>query len=109
MKDEDGIIQIFEVSVHGGDIRQITSLATSVQSQFNPSPDGKALAVISDNGVWKIDIQSGRSVRLTEKAGDDDAPQLAVHWNHSGNMLVYNRYVGSGKKRYLQIFKIEVY
>lgn len=108
MKDEEGIVQIFEVSVNGGDIRKITSLPASVQSQFNLSPDGKALVAISDNSIWKVGIESGEGIRLTEKTSDDDAPQLTVNWNHSGDMLVYNRYVGSGKNRYLQIFKIGV-
>lgn len=108
MKAEEGIVQIFEVPVHGGDIRRITSLPVSVQSQFNVSPDGKALAVIAGNSIWKVDIKSGKGVRLTEKTSADHAPQLAVNWNHSGDMLVYNRYAGTGKKRYLQIFKMQI-
>ena len=88
--------------------RKVTSLPASVQAQFNLSPDGTSLALIADNSVWVVDINSGRSTRVIERKADADAPVLAVNWNHAGNMLVYNRYAPDGKERYLQIFKVAV-
>ena len=108
MKDDDGVVQVFEVAVHGGALRKVTSLPASVQAQFNLSPDGKSLALLADNSVWVVDIESGRSTRVTERKADEDAPVLAVNWNHAGNILVYNRYAPDGNERYLQIFKVAV-
>lgn len=108
MKDDDGIVQVFGVSVHGGAPRKVTSLPASVQAQFNLSPDGRSLALVADNSVWVVDIKSGRSTRVTERKADEDAPVLAVNWNHAGNILVYNRYAPDGSERYLQIFKVAV-
>lgn len=107
-KDDDGVVQIFEVPTKGGNVRQVTHLTHSVQAQFNLRPDGTSIALISDNSIWISDIRSGKSRRLTAKAEDDNAPVLTVVWNRGGNTLVYNRYVKSETQRFLQIFKLEV-
>jgi hypothetical protein len=39
---------------------------------------------------------------------EPDAPVLAVVWDNRGKTLAYNRYVGSGADRYLQIFTLKV-
>ncbi len=108
MKDGNGVAQIFEVSVISGGIRQITTLPSSVQGQFNVSPDGTSLALIADNSIWTTDIRTGESTRLTPTTGDDDAPVLVVLWNKAGDRLVYNQYVSNADGRYLQIFKISL-
>lgn len=106
MKDDDGIVQVYAVSIHGGDIRQVTDLPSSVQGQFNVRPDGKALALVADNSIWLCDIGDGRMTRLTARSDDESAPLSAVVWNKAGTALVYNRYVSDGKERWLQIFKL---
>jgi Tol biopolymer transport system component len=106
MKDDQGVVQVYEVSVHGGATEQISHLPASVQAQFNLSPDATSIAVIADNSLWLIDVKTGDSRRLTEKTSDEDAPVLAVNWNNQGNTLVYNRYVAGNQGRYLQIFKL---
>lgn len=106
MKDDAGIVQIFSVPVNGGDIRQITSLRHSVQTQFNLSPDGETLAFAAGNAVWKTDVASGISVQLTSQSSDEAAPVIGVSWSHNGKVLAYNKYVAQGDNRYLQIFKI---
>ena len=106
MKDDAGIVQIFSIPVNGGDIRQITSLRHSVQTQFNLSPDGATLAFAAGNAIWKTDVASGVSVQLTPQSSDEAAPVIGVSWSHNGKMLAYNKYVGEGDNRYLQIFKV---
>lgn len=106
MKDDEGIVQVYGTSVHGGEIHQVSTLPYSVQGQFNVSPDGKALAVIADNSIWLCDIADGRAERLTARSEDESAPLSAVVWNKAGTALVYNRYVADGKGLWLQIFKV---
>lgn len=108
MKDDESIVQVFEVPTRGGDIQQVTHLTHSIQSQFNISPDGKTLAAIADNSICLTDIQSGESSRITRRTSDEEAPVLGVLWSNKGNILVYNRYVRAGNDRYLQIFKINL-
>lgn len=108
MKDEEGIVQVFEVSVHGGEVRKVTALPAPLQAQFNLSADGSSIALIADNSIWVADVSAGTAVRLTERTNDADAPVLAVNWNHKGDMLVYNRYAGSQNERYLQIYKLRL-
>jgi hypothetical protein len=106
MKDDSGIVQIFSAPVNGGAIRQVTRLIHAVQTQFNISPDGTTLAFSAGNAIWKTDIKSGISVQLTTPAPDEAAPVIGISWSHNGKILAYNKYVGTGPNRYLQIFKI---
>ena len=108
MKDDAGLVQIFSVSVAGGEIRQITDLPRPVQAQFNVSPDGRSIAVIADNSVWVTDIRSGQLRRLTPRSADAEAPTVAVVWDNRGKTVAYNRYVRSGKGQFLQIFTLKV-
>jgi Protein of unknown function (DUF3748) len=108
MKDDTGIVQIFSVPTIGGSIQQVTRLAHDVQAQFNMSPDGRKLSVISDNSIWLVDLANGESIRLNERTTDEDAPVGGALWNRRGNVLVFNRYIGSGSDRYLQIIKLEL-
>jgi hypothetical protein len=106
MKDDESRVQIYSVSSQGGAIRQVTRMENSVQAQFNISPGGSSVALISDNSVWKVDISNGSATRLTPGTSDADAPVIAAVWNRNGNALTYNRYVGQGDERYLQIFRL---
>ena len=108
MKDDNGVVQIFSVSVLGGGLRQVTDLGHSVQTQFNLSPDGRQIAFIADNSVWTCDISSQGSMRLTPRSQEADAPVLAVVWDNAGKTLAYNRYVAAGADQYLQIFTLKV-
>jgi hypothetical protein len=105
MKDDNEVVQIYSVSVHGGDIRQVTSLGSSVQGQFNVSPDGKSIAVIADNSIWICDIEKGTSQRLTTPTEGIISP---VVWNNAGDRVVYNQYVQEGSSSWLQIFTAKV-
>jgi len=102
MRDDNGIIQIYGVSVHGGPIRQITSLDDSVQAQFNVSPDGRLLAFAAGNRVWIVPVRGGEARPITEPAVE--APVNGVLWAPQGDMVIYNQYVQNGTARWLQIF-----
>lgn len=106
-KDDNEVVQVFSVPTLGGSIRQVTALEHSVQAQFNVSPDGRKLSVISDNSVWMVDVSGGVATRLTERSSDEDAPVGGALWSHDGKVLVFNRYAGGHSGRYLQIFKLE--
>lgn len=108
MKDDDGVVQVYSIPINGGDMRQVTQLPASVQSQFNISTDGSRLALIAENSVWVTDIASGKSRRLTPFREEADAPVNGALWNHRGDKIVYNRYVASESGRFLQIFKIDL-
>lgn len=109
MKDNQGIVQIFEVPSAGGEPRQVTSLEHSIQAQFNVSPDGKSIALIAGNSIWLTDIISGKTRRLTACRRDEEAPVLAVVWNNGGNSLAFNKYVPAAGDWYLQIFRIDLH
>jgi hypothetical protein len=109
MKDDNGVVQVYEVETTGGDIRQVTRLEHSVDGQFNVSPDGKRIALISDYSVWLANIATGTTSRLTPRSDDDKkAPVGGVLWNKAGNTVVYNRYVEAGEESHLQIFKLQL-
>jgi len=103
MKDDQGIVQVFSVPTVGGLIKQITFLDSSIQAQFNVSPDGKQMSVIADNSIWHIEIAGGKATRLTERSNDETAPIGGAVWSHDGKTLAYNRYVEEGGDRFLQI------
>jgi Tol biopolymer transport system component len=105
-RDADDNIQIFALSPNGGEIQQITNNRFSVQGQFNFSPDGNKLAYIADNSIFLTDLQSRQTQRLSNRFADDEKPVNAVVWSNKGDMLAYNRYLGKGSDRYLQIFML---
>ena len=106
MKDDEGVVQVFEIPANGGAIRQVTTIGSSIQSQFNLSPDGKRLAFIAGNSIWITDIGSGKSTRIT--AETPEPPVLGVLWSNDGRTLVFNRYVQGEAGRHLQIFKLNL-
>lgn len=108
MKDDAGIVQIFTIPTVGGEIRQLTHLVSSIQAQYNLSPDGQKLAVIAGNRILLVDSNDGSATALTEPRENSDAPLTAVLWNPEGTALVYNRYVPSDDQRFLQIFRVNL-
>lgn len=99
--DRQGVIQLWSVSPNGGEPRQITQLASSIQSAFSWHPEGKAIAFVCDNSVMRCDVSSGDCQRLTVQS--DEAPSGdAVVWSPDGKQIAYMREVNGWR----QLFKV---
>ncbi len=105
-RDSAGLIQLFGVSPNGGATRPLTQQPFSIQTPFNFSPDGNFVAYAADNSVFITDLRNGQPRRLTPRSADDDRPINGILWSHSGDRLVYNRYVSTPEGRYIQIFQV---
>ena len=103
-KDAVGIVQLFGVSPGGGCPVQLTANPFSVQGPFNLSPDGRWVAYTADNSVFATSLATGETSRLTAKFPDGSGPAGAPNWSPDGMSIAYNRYVGEGRGRFLQIF-----
>ncbi|WPP51900.1 DUF3748 domain-containing protein [Catalinimonas niigatensis] len=106
-EDTQGVIQIFGVSLNGGEVKPLTANPFSVQGSFNFSPNSRYLAYPADNSIFITDLETGKSDRITARFTDEDAPVGGVVWSNDGRMLAYNRYVKSNEGRYLQIFLLK--
>lgn len=102
--DGDGVVQLFGISPNGGEPRQLTANAFSVQGPFNVDPSGQWVAYPADNSVFITQLFTGETHRLTPRAGEADRPIGAPNWSPDGKAIAYNRYVADGTDRYLQVF-----
>ncbi len=103
-EDNNGIIQVFGVSPNGGDVVQVTRNEFPVEGPFTISPDGAWIAYPADHSVFITAFATGDTHRLTARAADGGQPVGAPNWSPNGDAIAYNRYVGTGEKRYLQVF-----
>ncbi|GEO04427.1 biopolymer transporter Tol [Adhaeribacter aerolatus] len=106
--DVKGLTQIFRVSPIGGKIKQVTFNSFPVQGQFNFSPKQPLVAYAADNSIYITHLESGTSTRLTEPRPEAEKPIGAPVWSNNGKLLAYNRYVGDGAERFLQIFLLDL-
>jgi len=90
MKDHNAVVQVWTVSPNGGEPVQITHGVQGIQSAFSWHPDGKSLALICDNSVMRLDVQSGEMQRLTPRS--DIAPCAdAVVYSPDGRKVAFMR------------------
>ena len=90
MKDHNAVVQVWTVSPNGGEPVQISRGVQGIQSAFSWRPDGKSLALICDNSVMRLDVQSGEMQRLTPRS--DIAPCAdAVVYSPDGRKVAYMR------------------
>ncbi|MBO9659703.1 MAG: DUF3748 domain-containing protein [Chitinophagaceae bacterium] len=106
-EDEKRVIQLFTISPNGGNPEQLTDSEFSIQGPFNFSPDGQRIAYIADNSVFITEVNSLKTVRITERFNDASKPVGAVNWSNSGTMLCYNRYIECGSGKFLQIILLK--
>nr|MBI1231565.1 DUF3748 domain-containing protein [Cytophagales bacterium] len=104
-KDDSGVVQVFLISPLGGVPIQATTHASDVQSMVRWHPEFPKFAYVCDNSLFLAEVSaSGKvsaPVRITEK--HPDAP-FAHCWSRKGDMIAFNRYVGEGANRYIQVF-----
>jgi Tol biopolymer transport system component len=90
MADDRDVVQLWQVSPNGGEPRQITQLASSIQSAFSWQPAGNAIAFICDNSVMRCEVATGQCSRLTQRS--EQAPSGdAVVWSPDGEQIAYMR------------------
>jgi hypothetical protein len=107
MRDDDGVVQIWSVSPHGGAPQQITRNPVSVASCFSWSPDGSTIAYVADNSVFTTDASTGASTRLSPRFDNASAPRPeACVFSPNGNLIAYVRPVGRGEAIFNQIFVV---
>jgi Tol biopolymer transport system component len=113
MRDDAGTAQLWTVSPNGGLPRQVTQDAFGVASAFTWSPDGHRIAYAADNSIFTVEVETGRSMRLTPRTGDADAPlPLACVFSPDGRLIAYQRRVPEnavpGASRSNQVFVVPV-
>jgi Tol biopolymer transport system component len=110
MKDDQGVVQIWTVSPHGGPPVQLTRNAWDVASAFTWSPDGKYLAYVMDHSVFRTEAATGRTQRLTPRSADADAPRPeACVFSPDGQKIAYVRHVADRSgTRYNQLFAVSL-
>jgi len=107
MRDEAGIVQLWTVSPNGGTPEQITRNPWSIASAFSWSPDGKHLACVMDNSLFRIDARTGLSTRLTPRVADDSAPRPeACVFSSDGRAVAYGRRVAADGGVFNQVFAV---
>lgn len=109
MKDDAGVVQLFSISPHGGEPRQITSLPWSVASSLSWHPDGGRIAFLANGSVMTVDVASGQTHRLTTPVHDETAPRPeACVFSPDGTRIAYVRTVpdAAGRERHNQIFVV---
>lgn len=107
MKDEQGIVQIFDVSPEGGDLKKITNNSFSVETTFSVSPNGRFLAYGIQQLVYLTDIASGETKSISGPPGPGMSELKSICWSNSGEMLAYNRKVEARDSSFYQIFLLK--
>ena len=110
-KDSAGNTQLFFIPTQGGEVKQVTSLANSINSGANLrwNPNGKEICFVSDNIVYNCNVESGESYgtirALTKKY--QFSPHCLV-WSHDGKTIAFNKIVENNKGKFQQIFIVEL-
>lgn len=107
-EDDRHVIQLFAVSPNGGGSRQLTHNDFPIQGQFNIDPSGQWVAYSADNSVFITSLATADTYRITNRFSDDGKPVGAPNWSPDGRAIAYNRYVGLGSNRFLQVFLLQM-
>ena len=105
MRDDRGIAQLCRISVLDGQIEQVTDLEQSLEGQISLDPSGTLCSCICDQRICLVDLPSGRTRWLTERS--DALLVGAIHFAGEYR-FVFNRYVGTDRERWLQVFIGEI-
>jgi hypothetical protein len=104
MKDDGGAVQLWTVSPHGGEVRQLTRNEVSVGSAFSWSSDGRWIAHVLDGSVAVTEVESGETRRLTERVEGEGAPRAeACVFSPDGGRVAFVKQV----EGFNQIFVVD--
>lgn len=104
-RDDAGIVQLWTASPNGGAPKQITHNPWSIASAFSWNPGGTGIAHVTDNSVCITEISSGKTVRLTSRSNDADAPRPeACVFSPDGKHIAYVRHLTANGETSNQIF-----
>ena len=78
MRDNHGVVQLWLIPPQGGEPRQLTRCATSIQSAFNWHPSGKWLGFVQENRIACCDAQTGEIDFLTDRHGNPPSADAVV-------------------------------
>lgn len=78
MRDDNGIVQLWLITVLGGKLRQLTRSATDIQSAFNWHPSGRWLGFVLQNRIACCDAQTGEIEFLTTSHGNPPSADAIV-------------------------------
>jgi hypothetical protein len=104
MKDENGIVQVCAVSPNGGEIRQITHNAFSLDTSFSVSADGLYLAWGYQQDVYLTNSQTGETTKVSPERDYESTDLCNINWSNSGHVLAYNRKVVTPEGAFYQVF-----
>ena len=104
MRDERGIVQVFQVATASGSIQQITDLEQSLEGQISLDAKGSACSFLCEQRICVVDIATGIAKRITNRT--DGRLCGAIHFIGEQKLL-FNRYVGAAPDNYMQVFVCE--
>ncbi len=88
MRDESGIVQLWLISPHGGEPRQLTHCTTDIQSAINWHPSGQWLGFVLENRIACCNAQTGEIDFLTEN--HDNPPSAdAIVFSPDGHQIAW--------------------
>ena len=109
MRDDDGVAQLWTVTLPDGALRQLTVNATGVTSAFTWSPDGRWIAHALDGCVCVTEAATGQTVRLTATVAADEAPEpFACVFSPDGRRIAFTRRVAGAAGTFAQICTVSV-
>ncbi|HEX3149408.1 MAG TPA: DUF3748 domain-containing protein [Gemmataceae bacterium] len=107
MRDDAGVVQLWNVVPKGGEPTQLTHNPFDIASAFSWSPDGRRIAHVMDSSLCITDVDSGTTARLLPPSGSAPRPEACV-FSPDGSRIAYVRPVPSGETVYNQVFVCDV-
>lgn len=89
MKDDAGVVQLFTVSLTGGQPVQLTRNPWPIASAFTWSPDGRLIAHAMDASVCVTDAQTGQTRRITPRDEARPPRPEACVFSPDGSKIAY--------------------
>ncbi|HEX9043619.1 MAG TPA: alpha/beta fold hydrolase [Candidatus Limnocylindrales bacterium] len=93
-----GTRQVLVLSLRGGAPTQLTA-AEAASSDPQWSPDGRRLAFVRDNGIWVLEADGSREVRVSHHPAGESQPR----WSPDGHSLAFV----SRRRGWSQIWVVE--